>query len=153
MILRRLVPAATLCAVLAALPLLPAQAQDIAPAIAHDPARDALLADYAAQAKQADPAFSGFSAERGRLIYSTHHAQAKPETSACASCHGDDPTKVGQNAKTGKAIDPMAVSANPKRFTSKDDVEKWFGRNCKEVLGHDCSAQEKGDYITFLSSR
>jgi len=140
MILRRLIPAALIC--LAAVP-----------ALAGDPARDALLADYAAQAKQADAAFTGFSADRGKLIYTTRHADAKPEINACQACHGDDPSKAGQNAKTGKVIEPMAVSANPKRFTSKDDVEKWFGRNCKEVLGHDCSALEKGDYITFLASR
>ncbi|HVI50445.1 MAG TPA: DUF1924 domain-containing protein [Candidatus Sulfotelmatobacter sp.] len=140
MILRRLFPAAMLC--LAAMP-----------ALAGDPARDALLADYAVQAKQADASFPGFSADRGKLLYTTRHADAKPETSSCSSCHGDDPAKAGQNAKTGKVIEPMAVSANPKRFTSKDDVEKWFGRNCKEVLGHDCSALEKGDYITFLATR
>lgn len=138
--IRRLLPAALLC--LAALP-----------ALAGDPARDALLADYATQAKQADAAFTGFSAERGKTLYTTRHADAKPEMNACASCHGDDPTKSGQSAKTGKVIEPMAVSANPKRFTNKDDVEKWFGRNCKEVLGHECSALEKGDYITFLASR
>ena len=123
------------------------------PALAGDPARDALLADYATQAKRDDAAFAGFSADRGKLIYVTRHAEAKPDIQACAACHGDDPTKPGQSAKTGKTIEPMAVSANPKRFTSMEDVEKWFGRNCREVLGHDCSALEKGDYITFLASR
>ena len=122
-------------------------------AFAANPARDALLADYAAQAKQADPAFKGFTVERGQTLYSTKHADAKPETTACKACHGEDPTQPGRNAKTGKAIDPMAVSANPQRFTNKDDVEKWFGRNCKEVLGRECTALEKGDYITFLSAR
>jgi mono/diheme cytochrome c family protein len=118
-----------------------------------DPARDALLADYAAQAKAADPTFSGFSAARGQSLYVTKHAEAAPETPACLSCHGEDPRQPGQNAKTGKVIEPMAVSANAKRFTVKDDVEKWFGRNCKAVLGRDCSPAEKGDYITFLSAR
>jgi len=123
------------------------------PALAGDPARDALLADYAAQAKQADPGFQGFSAERGLALYATRHPEAKPETPACAACHGEDPRLPGQNARTGKTIPPMAVSANPKRFTDRDDVEKWFGRNCKEVLGHDCTALDKGDYITFLANR
>jgi hypothetical protein len=141
MILRSLAVSAAFCCLLAG------------PALAGDPARDAILADYAAQAKQADPSFQGFSAQRGKVIYETRHADAKPETNACAACHGEDPTKPGQNAKTGKTIDPVAVSANPKRFTAKDDVEKWFGRNCKEVLGHDCSALDKGDYITYLSTR
>lgn len=124
------------------------------PAFAADPARDAVIASYAAQAKQADPAFSGFSVERGRLIYTTRHADAKQaDIQACAACHSDDPTKAGQNVKTGKIIEPMAVSANPKRFTSIDDTEKWFGRNCKDVLVRDCTALEKGDYITFLTAQ
>jgi hypothetical protein len=29
-------------------------------------------------------------------------------------------------------------------------VEKWFKRNCNEVLGRDCSAQEKGDWLSFM---
>ncbi len=118
-----------------------------------DAARDAILADYAAQAAKADPAFKGFSAQRGQAIYTAKNASAKPDLDSCQSCHGEDPSKQGRNAKTGKVLDPMAVSTNPQRFTNKDDVEKWFGRNCKEVLGHDCSALEKGDYITFLSAR
>ena len=118
-----------------------------------DPARDALLAEYTAQAKAADPAFTGFSAARGQSLYVAKHAEATPETPACQSCHGEDPRQPGQNAKTGKAIEPMAVSANAKRFTMRDDVEKWFGRNCKAVLGRDCAPAEKGDYITFLSGR
>jgi len=118
-----------------------------------DPARDALLADYAVQAKAADPAFGGFSAARGQSLYATKHADAAPETPACQACHGEDPRQPGQNAKTGKAIEPMAVSVNAKRFTVKDDVEKWFGRNCKAVLSRDCTSAEKGDYITFLSAR
>ena len=75
------------------------------------------------------------------------------KTPACAACHTDNPKMPGQNAKTGKPIDPMAVSANPARFTNKDDVEKWFHRNCKEVLGRECTAFEKGDFITFMVSQ
>ena len=51
----------------------------------------------------------------------------------------------------GKAIAPMAVSLSPDRFTDPDKVEKWFLRNCNTVLGRECTAQEKGDIITYLS--
>ena len=54
--------------------------------------------------------------------------------------------------RAGKTIEPMAVSASPSRFTDIAKTEKWFGRNCKTVLGRACSAQEKGDFITYLSS-
>ena len=89
-----------------------------------DPARDGILADLSAQAKQADPAFAGFSAERGQALYRGPHGTSDPKVSACTSCHGDDPRVGGQNVKTGKPIEPMAVSANPKRYTNQADVEK-----------------------------
>jgi len=47
----------------------------------------------------------------------------------------------------------MAVSKNPTRFTKVDEVTKWFGRNCSSVLGRECTAIEKGDIITYLSSK
>lgn len=118
-----------------------------------DPARDAVLAALTNQAKQADSAFAGFSAERGAALYRSKHATTDPNVNACASCHGDNPKAGGQNVKTGKAIEPMAVSANPKRYTDANETEKWFRRNCKDVLGRECTAVEKGDFITFLASQ
>lgn len=114
--------------------------------------RDAILAGYAAQAKTADPGFSNFSAERGAIFYRTKHGGGSPDTPACTTCHGADPKAAGET-RAGKAIEPMAVSKNPARFTDSAKVEKWFLRNCKGVLGRECTAQEKGDYITFLSSQ
>jgi len=29
-------------------------------------------------------------------------------------------------------------------------VEKWFKRNCKDVLARECTAQEKADFVAFL---
>ena len=69
---------------------------------------------------------------------------------ACTSCHGADPRQLGRNAKTGRPIDPVAVSANPQRYTDTALVEKHFQRDCKSVMGRPCSAQESGDYITFM---
>ena len=60
-------------------------------------------------------------------------------------------TPQGQGqTRAGKAIEPMAVSKNPARYTNKDDVEKWFTRNCNDVLGRACTAKEKGDFITYM---
>jgi Domain of unknown function (DUF1924) len=50
----------------------------------------------------------------------------------------------------GKVVEPLAPSANPDRLTDRRDVEKWFKRNCKQVLGRECTAVEKGHFITFL---
>jgi mono/diheme cytochrome c family protein len=119
-----------------------------------DPARDAILAGYADAAKAADPAFAGFSAERGRQLYlGPHTGGDNPTITACAACHTPDPRRPGQHAKTGRAIDPMAVSVTPTRFTDAADVEKRFGRDCPSILGRDCTAQEKGDFITYLASQ
>ena len=115
-----------------------------------DPARDAILADFAAEAKKADPAFTGFSAERGQVFWSAKHTGGKPDTPSCTSCHGNDPTAAGET-RAGKRIEPMAVSKTPSRFTKVDEVTKWFGRNCNSVLGRECTPLEKGDVITYLS--
>ena len=53
--------------------------------------------------------------------------------------------------RVGKRIEPLAPSANPQRFTDAAKVEKWFRRNCTDVLRRECSAQEKGDFIAWLN--
>ncbi|MBB3267114.1 cytochrome c peroxidase [Azospirillum sp. OGB3] len=118
-----------------------------------NPARTALLDGYAAQAKAQSPAFAGFSAERGRALYLGPHSGGKPETNACAACHTPDPAAQGRHQRTGRGIEPMAVSANPKRFTDPAEVEKRFDRDCPNVLGRACTAQEKGDFITYLAGQ
>jgi hypothetical protein len=115
-----------------------------------DPRRDAIFAGYAAEATAADPGFAGFSAERGRALYTGPHQGGSGEANACAACHTPDPRRPGQHVKTGRAIEPMAVSVNPARFTDAADVEKRFRRDCKNVLGRACTPTEKGDFITFL---
>lgn len=120
---------------------------------AADPARDAILADYAAQARAADKGFAGFSAQRGEALFRTGWNGGDARTPACTSCHTADPRKIGQNAKTGRPIDPIAVSANPARFKDKSQVEKHFARDCKGVLGRECTDLEKGDYVMFMAAQ
>lgn len=122
-------------------------------ALAGDPARDAILDAYARQAKAEVPGFDGFSAVRGEQLYQGSHSGGNPQTPACASCHTADPRMSGRHVNTGRPIKPMAVSVEPRRFTDAADVEKRFGRDCPNVLGRPCTAQEKGDFITFLSGR
>ncbi len=78
--------------------------------------------------------------------------QGSGDTPSCSTCHTTDPTNTGQT-RVGKAIKPMAVSANPDRFTDLAKVEKWFRRNCNTVLGRECTVMEKGDFIAFMASR
>lgn len=118
-----------------------------------DPRRDAILAGYAAEAAAADSGFAGLSAERGRALYLGPHAGGTGEANACAACHTPDPRRAGQHVKTGRSIEPMAVSVNPSRLTDAAEVEKRFRRDCKSVLGRACTPREKGDFVTFLASR
>lgn len=114
--------------------------------------REELLAVYATAAKSSAPSFSGFSATRGQTLHSKTFAGGKANTPACTSCHGTSPRDTGRNL-TGKTIEAMAASVTPSRYTDPAKVEKWFGRNCNEVLGRECSAQEKGDWLTYMISQ
>lgn len=114
--------------------------------------RDSILASLESQAAQQDPGFAGFSAERGAAFFHATHRGGKPDTPSCTTCHGTSPRAMGKT-RAGKPIDPMAVSANPARFTDPKEVAKWFTRNCRSVLGRECTAAEKGDFITFMASQ
>jgi hypothetical protein len=114
--------------------------------------REDLLARYAAEAKAADSAFAGFSAARGEALHLKKFAGGKPDTPSCTSCHGSDPRSAGRSP-TSKAIEPVAVSTTPTRYTDAAKVEKWFRRNCNEVLGRECTPNEKGDWLSYVTSR
>lgn len=110
-----------------------------------------LLKQYQMQAKQENTAFAGFSAERGANFFKTERTHSDGKKVSCATCHTADPRNQGKT-RANKVIEPMATIANPQRFTDAAKVEKWFGRNCKDVLERVCTAQEKGDYIQYLIS-
>lgn len=112
--------------------------------------RGAILADYAGRARTADPGFAGFSAQRGEALFRGNFAGGDARTPSCMSCHTADPRRPGRNAKTGRPIDPVAVSVDPGRYTDAAQVDKHFTRDCKSVLGRDCTPLERGDYITFM---
>ncbi len=114
--------------------------------------RDAILAELAAAARAEDPAFTGFSAQRGAAFFAARHASGKPETPSCTTCHGPSP-RAGGRTRAGKAIAPMAVSVSPERYSDPAKTAKWFRRNCRSVLGRACTAREKGDFITFMSTQ
>jgi Domain of unknown function (DUF1924) len=110
------------------------------PAAAATP--EALQAQYTAQAGA--PA----SAERGERFFTQRHGRDW----SCATCHGAVPTATGKHAVTGKAIQPLAPAAHTQRFTDPAKVEKWFRRNCNDVVGRECSAAEKADVIAWLQT-
>jgi cytochrome c peroxidase len=91
------------------------------------------------------------SVERGKQLYFAKFSAGKTES--CSVCHTADPRETGRHARTHKAIDPLAPSANRERFSGQEMVEKWFRRNCTEVLGRVCTAQEKADFAAFVMAQ
>jgi hypothetical protein len=98
-----------------------------------------LLKYYETQSGKANPT-------RGEQFFNAKHGKEW----SCASCHENPPNHDTKHIVTGKVIKPLAPSANPARFTEEAKVEKWFKRNCNDVLGRDCSAQEKADVLSWL---
>lgn len=88
------------------------------------------------------------NAAKGQTLFNNKHGGEW----SCASCHGTPPTKEGKHANTGKALAPLAPAFNPKAFTDSAKVDKWFRRNCKDVLSRECSATEKADVLAYLTS-
>lgn len=99
-----------------------------------------LLAAYAAQAG-ATPVPA-----RGQQFFTSSHGGEW----RCASCHGAQPTQTGKHAATGKQIGALAPAFNAERFTDQAKSDKWFRRNCNDVVGRECSAGEKADVLSWL---
>lgn len=104
--------------------------------------------DQLRSAAAAGGSFTGFSAERGRTLFNAKHGNEW----SCATCHGESPVATGKHARTGKEIAPLAPAANRDRFADEARTEKWFRRNCNDVLGRACTPLEKGDVLTWLMS-
>ena len=101
-----------------------------------------ILAQYQQQAGSA-------SAARGEKFFFAKVAQANGEIASCTTCHTDNPKAAGKT-RAHKPIEPLAPVANRERLTDPAKVEKWFKRNCKDVLARECTAQEKADFVAFL---
>jgi hypothetical protein len=94
-----------------------------------------------------------FDAAAGAAFWQQRHKGADAGGRSCTTCHTADTRQPGRHAATGKAIDPLAPSVSPRRLTDRPEIEKWLMRNCKWTLGRECTAQEKGDILTFLRAQ
>jgi cytochrome c peroxidase len=109
------------------------------------------LADkYTAIAKTIDAGFTP-SENHGKDFFN-REITIKGKQVACASCHTSNPADQGKHIVTGKSIRPLAPAANEKRFTSLDKVEKNFTKHCNDIIGRDCTAEEKSNFISYLLS-
>ena len=128
---------------------LPALALLLASLAGHAETPQQIGQTYTAEAAARQPGFTP-SAKRGETLFRQRFAH-NDKMPACTSCHTDSPLNAGQHAVTGKSIRPLAVAANGERFADPAKVEKWFGRNCKEVVGRACAPGEKADFVAYMS--
>lgn len=109
---------------------------------------DSMLKQYQAEGA------GEFDASRGEQLWQQKRMQPKMEKMVnCASCHTDNLRQSGSHMRTGKVIEPLSPTANPKRLTDPAHIEKWFLRNCKWTLGRECTVQEKGDFLLYIQSK
>ncbi len=86
-------------------------------------------------------------ASKGQAFFQQRHGGEW----SCASCHGQPPVRDAKHASTGKKIAALAPAFNSERFTDSAKVDKWFKRNCKDVLSRECTAIEKADVLAYLT--
>lgn len=91
-----------------------------------------------------------FDSAAGEALWQRRFPSAGGPQRACTSCHT---SRLGRHVVTGKTIEPLAPSVNAKRLTDRRQIEKWLKRNCKWTLGRECTAQKKGDLLSFLRSQ
>jgi mono/diheme cytochrome c family protein len=112
----------------------------LSPALAHAVTPHEQLASYVkAAGVPANPA-------AGQQFFTEKHGKDW----SCATCHSANPAATGKHATTGKAITALAPAADVTRFTDVAKTEKWFKRNCNDVLGRECSASEKANLLAWL---
>lgn len=107
-----------------------------------------LIADYVAEAAKTTLGFTP-SAKRGQEFFTKKWGVSK-KMPDCTACHGKNINIDGKHVITDKRIAPFSPAINSERFTKFAKVEKWFKRNCTEVVGRECSASEKADFIQFI---
>jgi hypothetical protein len=114
----------------------------VAAATAQAAKPEEILAAYAKQAGEAP------SPERGQRFFVEQRTGGL--FPSCASCHGEVPTGNGRDLVRESTLAPLAPAANPKRFTDPTKVEYRFSVNCKDMVGRECTAQEKADVLSWL---
>ncbi len=104
---------------------------------------------YLGIARAINPDYKDFSVEDGKAFFN-RELTVKGKQVACASCHTANPADPGKHIVTGKPIRPLSPVVNAKRFADLDKVEKNFTSHCNDIIGRDCTAQEKANFIAYL---
>lgn len=105
---------------------------------------------YTNIAKTVNPAFTTPSITEGKMFFNRKFKATNGKEVACASCHTSNPANSGKHIVTGKTIAPLSPVANSKRFNDLEKVEDKFTEHCNDILGADCTAAEKANFIAYL---
>ena len=88
----------------------------------------------------------------GQALFFAQHT-ANPAAPSCTSCHTTNLRQPGQHVKTGRSIEPMAPSVNPRRFTDPGKVAERLERDCNNVIGRACTTAEADNLMAFLRAQ
>ena len=95
-----------------------------------------------------------FDASKGKTLWTTTFTNNESsQVRSCATCHTENLKAMGKHAKTRKSIDALAPSVNPERLTDVKTINKWLLRNCKWTMGRECTPEEKGHFLKFISAQ
>lgn len=109
-----------------------------------------LAKKYVTIAKTVNASYAGTSSMDGKMFFNRKIKAPNGEMVACASCHTANPANTGRNIVTGKPIAPLSPVVNAKRFNDLEKVEDKFTEHCNDIIGADCSAAEKANFIAYL---
>jgi hypothetical protein len=108
-----------------------------------------LATKYYSIAKEINPDFKAPSVNDGKTFFNREF-NVNGKRIACASCHTSNPADQGKHIVTGKPIRPLSPAVNENRFTDIEKVEAKFTEHCNDILGADCTAAEKSNFISYL---
>lgn len=108
-----------------------------------------LAQKYTTIAKIVNPGYAGPSATEGKIFFN-RKITINGNEAACASCHTPNPANEGKHIVTGKAIRPLSPAVNNKRFNDLDKVEDKFTEHCNDIIGADCTPEEKANFIGYV---
>lgn len=114
-------------------------------------ANEVILKSFEAQMLKTDARFKSFSIAEGEKLFRNERINSENEKISCMTCHTSNPKSEGLT-RANKVIEALAPVVNKERFTDMAKVEKWFKRNCKDVLERECTLTEKGNFTKYMMS-
>ena len=109
-----------------------------------------LAKKYTTIAKTVNASYDAPSSMDGKMFFNRKIKAPNGKEVACASCHTSNPANAGKNIVTGRSIAPLSPIVNAKRFNDLEKVEDKFTEHCNDIIGADCSAAEKANFIAYL---